>query len=56
MLAELTEVLSLMKPPPLTLGHPQVEAALLSSSPVPVIEYTVIPIDTSNCDRPTLSK
>ena len=24
--------------------------------PAPIIEYTLIPIDTSNCQRPTLSK
>ena len=39
-----------------TLVHLQVEATLLNNPPAPVIEYTLIPIDTSNCQRPTLSK
>ena len=39
-----------------TLVHPQVEATLLNNPPTPVIEYTLIPIDTSNCQHPTLSK
>ena len=36
--------------------HLQVEATFLSNPPAPIIEYTLIPIDTSNCQRPTLSK
>ena len=39
-----------------TLIHLQVEATLANNPPIPVIEYTLIPIDTSNCQRPTLGK
>ena len=36
--------------------HPKIEVTFLGNPPIPLIDYTVVPLDTSNCLLSTPSK